>query len=79
MTVFCKAYAAWSNDLSAIGFASNCIPIGNPFDTVNGIDIAGFPVRFAVTVLMSTKNREIGSSIFSPILNGKIGTVGESK
>ena len=52
------------------------MPIGNPFEFAYGTEIAGFPVRFAVTVLISTKNNETGSSIFSPILKGKIGTVG---
>jgi hypothetical protein len=30
-------------------------------------------------VLISTKNRDTGSLIFSPILNGRIGTVGATK
>ena len=41
--------------------------------------MAGFPVRFAVTVLISIRNNETGSSIFSPSLNGRIGTVGAIK
>ena len=62
----------------AIESAINCIPIGNPLENANGTDIAGLPVRFASTVFESVKNCDIESSIFSPILNGNVGTVGAS-
>ena len=42
--------------------ANNCIPIGNPFEIANGTEIDGFPVRFAVTVLISIRNNETGSA-----------------
>jgi len=51
--------------------------MGNPFVILYGTDIAGIPVRLAVTVLKSTIINDTGSLIFSPNLNGCIGTVGE--
>ena len=71
-----SARAALSKDLSSLCFPKSLIPIGRPFDIENGTDIDGIPVRLAMTVLMSTRNKATGSSIFSPILNGSTGTVG---
>ena len=68
--------AACNNDLSSLCFAKSCMPTGKPFDTAYGTEIEGIPVRFDITVLISTWNNAIGSSIFSPILNGRMGTVG---
>ena len=50
--------------MSFIEFANNWIPIGNPLTILNGIEIAGFPVKLAVTVLISTKNIEYSKIFF---------------
>ena len=41
-----------------------------------GIDIAGRPAKFVLTVYTSDKYIAIGSFIFSPILNAVSGVVG---
>ena len=79
LIVSCRAYAACKRDLSFIESVIIWIPIGSPFENPNGTEIAGIPVKLAVTVLKSIRNSAIGSSIFSPNLNGIIGTVGDKR
>ena len=42
-----------------------------------GIEIAGFPARFACTVKISSKYIIVGSVCFVPISKGVVGVVGE--
>jgi hypothetical protein len=44
-----------------------------------GIEIAGRPARFAVTVKMSDRYMATGSSTFSPALNAGLGVVGVNR
>ena len=59
--------------------AINCMPSGNFFPSTSekpkGMEIAGTPTMFAVTVKISTKYIERGS-LFSPIFQAGIGEVG---
>ena len=54
----------------------NCPPSGSPLIRPIGIEIAGTPARFAVTVKMSDKYMATGSLTFSPALKAGLGVVG---
>jgi len=51
-------------------------PIGRPLMRPIGMEIAGRPARFAVTVKMSERYIATGSLSFSPALNAGVGVVG---
>jgi len=53
------------------------MPIGNPpLELPHGTEIPGIPANEAVTVKMSARYMESGSSDFSPNLNAGVGVVG---